>query len=137
MSIKIRLATFIDITRTNQVNKSKNPNDLTRNQQRNWETVIQLLGLRCQPMFDGLPIKHETVNSKSFGFDIDQLHSIWTFDFEVEHSSVFDDGVDPLGYLILDFDKIPIITNLEETYNIGTSLIHTSGPLVNSAFCLL
>jgi len=39
---------LVDITATGMT-RSNDPDSVERNQQRNWETVIQCLGLRTQP----------------------------------------------------------------------------------------
>lgn len=79
----------------------------SRNQQRNWETVTQLIGLRTQ--IEGLT-------------DPVQQHDRWTFDFESEIQEVFALDQDPLGLLKKDCEGVPMILGLEETASVSPVL---------------
>jgi hypothetical protein len=70
----------------------------SRNQQRNWETLLQIIGLRCQPQDISVPVKIDT-------------H--WCFEFTVENDGVF--GGSELEDLYRDCEGIPMITNLDES----------------------
>lgn len=73
----------------------------SRNQQRNWETLLQLISLRCQP------------------FDISEPqrdHDRWTFTFEVDTPGVFGNNEDFFA-LYADCDGVPMITGLCENVN--------------------
>ena len=39
----------------------------------------------------------------------DEEYDFWSFDFEIQHTSVFDDGIHELGALDTDCDRIPMI----------------------------
>lgn len=71
----------------------------SRNQQRNWETITQLLGLRTQIDMD-MPARQG---------------STWQFDFTVESEEIFVDGDDELALLKRDCEGVPMITGLGET----------------------
>jgi len=39
----------------------------------------------------------------------DEIYPCWTFDFEIQHASVFEDGINELGALYNDCDQVPMI----------------------------
>ena len=80
----------------------------SRNQQRNWETVTQLISLRTQ--VDNL---QEPV----------MIHDCWQFEFEVENENLFNNGADRLAVLKTDCQGVPMLTGLNESINIGTVLV--------------
>ena len=84
------------ITDTTEWNRS-------RNQQRNWETVTQLIGLRTQVINLTSPAK------------IDQR---WQFEFEVDNESLFSDDQDPLSVLKTDCAGVPMLTGLTESQSL-------------------
>lgn len=122
MSFKVTCYTLFDITNTGVNNRSK-PHDgedeslwnHKRKTQCNFDTIIQAISLRSQPDVLGEPKKIEIRfdEFKHFGFlfeqDGDELYSCWTFDFEVQHPSVFDDGINELGALYSDCDGVPML----------------------------
>lgn len=66
----------------------------SRNQQRNWETLTQLISLRTQ------------INELSQPVQQDQF---WSFEFDIENSSLFAKDSDPLGVLKDDCTDVPVI----------------------------
>jgi hypothetical protein len=92
----------------------------SRNQQRNWETINQLIGLRTQPISVSM--------SK-----VDQ--NIWSFEFEVEHSEVYSKTADnnDLSLLLEECQNVPMIIGLNESLT-STSMLITSGPDQNIWF---
>jgi hypothetical protein len=97
--------------------------NISRNQQRNWETVTQLISLRTQ--VDNLkePVK---------------IQDRWQFEFEVENENLFDNGIDRLAVLKADCASVPMLTALTETQtltpllNIDTNIWFTIIPINNS-----
>jgi hypothetical protein len=79
----------------------------SRNQQRNWETVTQLISLRTQ--VDNLqePVKTQ---------------DRWCFEFEVENENLFTNGEDRLAVLKTDCQGVPMLTGLDE-FNNDTVLV--------------
>jgi hypothetical protein len=73
----------------------------SRNQQRNYETLLQIFGLKSQPMDISPPQK---------------VDSFWVFDFVVESGAVFSvtDHADPLAGLKNDCTGVPMIANIED-----------------------
>lgn len=91
-----------DITQPDAWNRS-------RNQQRNWETLLQCLSLRCQP----LNIIEPAVLVNSEG------ELSWVFGFETDQDSIFEYNGDPLGALKQDCHGVPMIVGLDETWKEG------------------
>jgi hypothetical protein len=122
MSFKISCYTLFDITDTGVLNRSKPDPELElrdwllkRNTQCNFDTILQAISLRSQPEILKLPelIKIKFNEFQDFGFLFEQQDSeeynCWTFDFEIQHLSVFDNGISELGALYDDCDGIPML----------------------------
>lgn len=126
--------TLIDITKTGVVNYIKD-HEKERNQQRNWETVLQLLSLRAQLIYvDYIGNQLADIKDFSFGINYKGEHKIWTFNFAIEHEEVFAIQHDRYGALKQDFRLSPIILGLDETAKPGIPLFHPSGPNKNIYF---
>lgn len=125
--------TLIDITNTG-VTKFHQSMMKERNQQRNWESVLQLLGLRTQIFDLSQTVISDTVKSYEFGKLYKGKQKIWSFEFYVEHDSVYLSNNNPVGVLEKDFEQTPIIVGLDETAKPPISLFYTSGPEKNIYF---
>ena len=79
----------------------------SRNQQRNWETVTQLISLRTQVNDLTDPVK---------------VNNLWSFEFEVDNENLFLDGTDPLAVLKADCTGVPMLVGLNETGSTGIVL---------------
>ena len=94
--------------------------NFSRNQQRNWETINQLISLRTQPL------EVSPAQCKD---------GVWQFKFEVEQPLVYSltgrEG--DFDSLINECNNVPMITGLLETKTTSTVLI-TSGPEINIWF---
>ena len=75
-----------------------------RNQQRNWETINQVLALRVLPSNITPPRRD---------------NNAWTFEFEVEQPAGLESLNDPLGALKSDCRDVPMITGLDESTHTG------------------
>jgi hypothetical protein len=73
----------------------------SRNQQRNWESLLQIMSLRTQPMNVIPPTKHTDG---------------WHFEFDVESEGVLGSnfGSDDLDGLVGDCEGVPMMLNLTE-----------------------
>lgn len=91
-----------------------------RNQQRNWETLTQILSLRTQLFDTTMPI-------------IDSTGSRWMFEFSTEHEGSFGPESDPCQILRSDANGVPMLTGLKNNPDIEAYLI-TSGPKQNIWF---
>lgn len=116
MSNKIRCRTLFDITATgvrSYFKESRIPFQdqagnvidnmpawtRSRNQQRNWETLNQLISLRTLPENITNPTKDKMV---------------WQFEFLVPDLSSLGDAQDPVKLLKNDADSVPMILGLDE-----------------------
>jgi hypothetical protein len=92
----------------------------SRNRQRNWETFVQAISLRAQPIMLTAPVV-ETITSDWY----DGEQKVWTFEFGVEIKDVYADKNDPVSLLNEVLNQVPIITGLTETATITPSMIDT------------
>ena len=122
---KYKAFTLIDITNTDAIT----PDDITkRNQQRNWETVNQILNYRTQilsSIYDGVIV--DDVSNYSFGTNYSGKHNIWQFEFEVEYDGIFTQQNDRYSTLKYDMSLTPILLGLNETATPTAPLFITSG----------
>ena len=77
-----------------------------RNQQRNWETMNQIISLRTLPIEITLPEKM-----------IRDGIAIWTFEFQLNNIEGLGTADDPLGEILKDARDVPMLTGLDETAN--------------------
>lgn len=91
-----------------------------RNQQRNWETLTQILSLRTQLFGLTDPVA-------------DQTGSRWMFEFETETEGVYGAESDPTAVLRSDAAGVPMVLDLNNNPDIDNILI-TDGPGQNIWF---
>ena len=115
--MRVTLTTVVDITETNA---RKEDDKLARNQQANYLTMLQTVGLRV----NADPLKCETyvgdVSEFGFGSAITGKQRYWQFTFEHDY-----EGAVTQNTLIDDFDLVPIITGLNETALINNQAFRT------------
>lgn len=127
--------TLVDITATG-VTRYRPEQEHERNQQRNWETVLQTIGLKTQPMMIKGPVVTESnlADGWQFGEYYQGRHKIWIWTFAVEHPDVFLVDTDPLGLLVEDFEQVPIIQGLDETARFMLPIFYPHGAIKNIYF---
>ena len=126
--------TLVDITPTGVLHNHAG-NDHARNQQRNWETIIQLMGLRAQPHITKQPtVKLYDLGDGPFGEMYRGQHLVWTWTFRSEHPGSYVIDNDPLAGLYQDFENIPVITILDETARFMLPILHPWGAIKNIHF---
>jgi len=104
------IKTLIDITQTGQ-SKFKSKDRLLINQQANWNTFLQVLSMRVNPLFENAPtVSKADVEGLGFGKDYEGKHNVWTFTFETERELALSEEL-----LATDFDLVPVVTSLTET----------------------
>ncbi len=130
--------TLIDITPTGVTNHTLK-NELARNQQRNWETVQQIISLRTQPTIISTDQFEDNVSQGyNFGINYQGCQKIWTWKFSVEYADIYQAGPDRFGLAKYDFQITPIILGLTETAKPEHALFYPKGPWNNIYFkCLL
>jgi hypothetical protein len=110
----------------------------SRNQQRNFETLMQIISLRAQPIMLENP-KIFTVQSfdqMGFGSAIQGGQTVWMVSFATEHTDVYSDASTALGLLVSECHNIPMITGLTETFLPNSQFIQTSGINTNTVFMI-
>lgn len=128
------IVTLVDITATG-VTRNHLGNDHARNQQRNWETVLQAIGIRAQPTIVSKPttdILPEDLIQRLFSDFYNGEQRVWTASFSIEHRDVYksDDG-NQLGFLLEDFNQVPVITGLDETAKFMLPIFYSHGAIKN------
>lgn len=95
----------------------------SRNQQRNWETLLQILGLKAQPIDLVLPVHRS---------------GTWEFEFAIESEGVYSVAGDcnPLAGLLQDCNGVPMLIGLTEKTGVERTIC-THGPDQNIWFTLL
>lgn len=126
--MRIRCTTQFDITATgvrSNFNKNRIPfQDSTgamiadhdqwqrsRNKQRNWETINQIISLRALPDNIDMPQK----------ISKDGLN-LWTFEFEIESAESLQQNDDMLGALKEDCKDVPMLIYLDENPGVESML---------------
>jgi hypothetical protein len=89
-----------------------------RNQQRNWETVTQLISLRTQIMDVTDPVK---------------INDCWEFEFSTETPDVYGTLDDPTAILRADCQGVPMLVSTDNQHLIAAELT-VSGPDQNIWF---
>jgi len=125
--------TLVDITNTG-VTQVSDTEIMQRNQQRNWETILQVVGLRTQILQSSQQLHIKKLELFEFGELYRGRHNIWEFMFTVEFSNVYYQNNSPVGGLIADVDQTPIIPNLTETATFPLPIFCTQGPSKNIYF---
>ena len=126
------LFTLVDITPTGV---TRGPEGLERVQQRNWETVLQAVGLVTQPITLIEPhVSEVDVKWCEFGEFYEGTHQIWSWRFAVEHPDVFARDDNEVGVLEELFEQVPIVAGLEETARFMLPIFHPYGAIKNIYF---
>jgi hypothetical protein len=125
--------TLVDITATGVI---RNGEELARNQQRNWETVLQTMGLGAQSLDIVAPYRVDNVDMEylEFGEFFQGQHTVWAWVWAVEHSNVFEEYNNPVAKLERYFEQIPIIAGLEETARFMLPIFYPYGGIRNIYF---
>ena len=113
---KIEIRTTVDITRTN-VHRPDQGTEKQLNQQRNYTTFLQVLGLRSI---------YSIVQDPKF------IEGEWTFCVDTDRSGVYELDGDPVGYLKQDLDMVPVVTGLDEVKPNKNKIIKISKPQPNT-----
>ena len=94
----------------------------SRNQQRNWETLTQIIGLRTQIFDLQLPVR-------------DRGGTTWMFEFETELDGVFGPDSDPTQILREDSEGVPMILGLDNRSDLAPVIVNR-GPEQNIWFAV-
>lgn len=92
-----------------------------RNQQRNWDTMNQIIALRCLP---------ERIQAPR------RMGEMWQFEFDVPDLAAVSAQPGDLEFLRRDAHGVPMILGLDEAPDLD-SMIHALGPRTNTDFHVL
>ena len=109
---------FTDLTGT--VINSESAWHHSRNRQRNWETLTQLISMRTQ-LFD--------IHEPQFLSDLEQ----WFFEFAIEGADIFRIETDDLALLKADCENVPMLLGLDKN-QVSIGALISSGPNQNIWF---
>lgn len=116
--MRFRLRTLVDITETG-ARRGDDPK--SAQQQQNFLTVLQTIGLRVNPSYNKSPLViTETPVKLGLGRAYKNKHTIWQFDFEIEYEAALS-----IEMLNSDFNLIPVIDGLDETAKFANSVFVT------------
>ena len=109
---------FLD--RAGQTIKNEESWNRSRNQQRNWETLTQILSLRTQLFLLTDPVQ-------------DLTGTRWMFEFETESDGIYGSESDPVSILRYDANGVPMLRELNNDPDIKNVLV-TEGAMQNIWF---
>ena len=113
----ITIKTLIDVTNTN-VRRINQGSQLELDQNRNWSTMQQCIGLRAIIHYNRASTVEEIdIKGLGFGTEYKGRHRVWTFEFSPDRNDAFASKDDPIALLLEDLDMVPMIINLTETIN--------------------
>ena len=125
-----RVHTLVDITSNGNLKQQfpfktesgdmindKDSLSIAKNQNANFNTMLQLLQMRGNITWERLPQKVELPNlgNHAFGSYYEGPHTTWHFQFFVEQSGVYGDNVDPTASIVDDFSLVPVVADCTNT----------------------
>lgn len=116
--MRFRIKTLVDVTETN-ARRGEDP--LKVNQQANFNTLYNTIGLRTNPTDFTVSFEKEKVEGLGFGSNFKNKQTVWTVEFFVEA-----DLSTNIELMTQDFDLVPIISGLNETVKLDKDLFITS-----------
>ena len=121
-----KIITLVDITRSgahrNETNKIK------IGQQSNFNSLIQTIGIRSNLQWFDEPKMYTGILPE----DLEGKANHWIWEFSVEQPDIFLKSDNPVGHLIDDLNKVPIIADLNNTEIIDPAAFITKGNNVNT-----
>lgn len=126
--MRFRIKTLVDVTETNA---RKGQDILEFNQQANFNTFYNTIGLRTNPTDFKVVSSIEDLKGLGFGANYKGKHRVWTVEFYVEAAESTS-----VNFMTDDFDLVPIITGLKETADLdkGLFITHSNHGRTNIVF---
>ena len=113
-------------TTADQVIHNKHSLAIARNQNSNFNTLLQLLQMRANITWEVPPEKiNDTLGNSNFGSFYEGKHNTWHFQFFTEQSGVYGNDDMMTSSLISDFHNVPIISFCKETATFPLSTFDT------------
>ena len=113
---RFKILTLVDVTETNA---RRGEDRLLVNQQANFMTLYQVIGLRSNPT--DFKIKKFNEHTDVFGSNYKNIKCYWQVEFTIEST-----GSITTNMLESDFDLVPFITELEECVNFKETVFYTT-----------
>ena len=83
---------------------------VTRNQNSNFATVLQLLQMRANITWEIPPTRiNQSVANMRFGSNYEGKQNSWHFQFFTEQSEVYGSSPDPIEFVTADFDLLELL----------------------------
>lgn len=121
----IQIKTLIDVTDSGVYRYSKE-RELEYNQNKNWTTLLQTIGLRALIEFDQTVVCENTeLRAMGFGEKHRGVHNVWSLTFRTDRDQSYANEKSPIGLLLSDLHEVPIIENLTETINMNRPVFDT------------
>jgi hypothetical protein len=99
---------------------------VARDQNSNFNTMLQLLQMRGNIMWEQPPMRiTDTIRNHAFGSFYEGTQTSWHFQFFTEQSGVYNDLQDPVAQLVEDFHHVPIVSFCKETVTFPLSTFDT------------
>ena len=116
--MRFEIKTLVDVTETNA---RKGQDKKLVNQQDNFNTLYNTIGLRTNPTEIVVSVNEELITKLGFGTSYKGKHKIWTVEFFVEA-----EASTSVELMQDDFELVPVISNLDETAKLDKSMFITS-----------
>ena len=145
-----RIHTLVDITENGNLKQQfpfktlagdvvhdKNSLAIAKNQNSNFNTMLQLLQMRGNVTWENPPVRMElqTLGNHGFGSFYEGKHTTWHFQFFTEQSGVYGDVAEPTEFLLDDFHHVPVISFCKETATFPLSTFDTqNSKTINTYF---
>lgn len=128
---RYKIITLVDITRTDPGRSEVD--QLRANQQANFNSLIQAIGLRANVSWDTDP----KMNTGTLPNPFNGKANHWIWEFDVEREDVFLQNGDPVGLLMQDLHGVPIIADLKNTADIYPPAFQTKGNNANTTVFIM
>ena len=113
-------------TKSGDVIHNKETLSIAKNQNSNFNTMLQLLQIRGNIVWEQPPLRlHKTLGNTGFGSAYEGKHYSWHFQFFTEQSGVYGDDIDATAFLQSDFHHVPIVSFCKETATFPLSTFDT------------
>tara|TARA_B100000424_G_C22886808_1_gene471815 strand:- start:465 stop:938 length:474 start_codon:yes stop_codon:yes gene_type:complete len=114
-------------TKSGDIVHDKHSLAIARNQNSNFNTMLQLLQMRGNIVWESTPMRLElqTLGNHRFGSFYEGKQTTWHFQFFTEQSGVYGDDIDATAFLQSDFHHVPIVSFCKETATFPLSTFDT------------
>lgn len=118
--------TLVDITDTGVSDPTPSK---AFNQAQNLNAMIQMVGLRTQPIMISVDIIEDNLADYDFGSNFSGTQTIWMLKFATERS-----GYTTEATLISDSNGLPVVTGLDETVSISPAVINSTSATAKNIY---